>query len=109
VIPSLTLPDEDDRHVLAAAICGRADAIITSNIGDFPHSYLQKFGIEAWDPDQFVVHLLCLDDAKVIDAIRTLRQRLKNPVVSAGDYLASLESIGLSVSASRLRQFISLI
>ncbi len=33
LIPSLSLPDQDDRHVLAAAIVGRCDAIITQNCG----------------------------------------------------------------------------
>ena len=40
LIPSLSLPDENDRHVLAAAIKANADAIITFNLDDFPESYL---------------------------------------------------------------------
>lgn len=34
LIPGLQLPDADDRHVLAAAIRGRADVIVTMNLRD---------------------------------------------------------------------------
>ena len=38
LIPTLILPDINDRHVLAAAIHGRADFIVTFNLKDFPTS-----------------------------------------------------------------------
>ncbi|SHH08154.1 PIN domain-containing protein [Flavobacterium micromati] len=36
LIGNLTLPDENDRHVLAAAIKSNADVIVTNNLKDFP-------------------------------------------------------------------------
>lgn len=39
-ISSLSLPDPDDRHILAAAIEIGADAIVTFNLDDFPASRL---------------------------------------------------------------------
>lgn len=46
LVPALTLPDPDDRHVLAAAIVGCCDAIIMQNLKDFPPESLSPFGIE---------------------------------------------------------------
>ena len=47
LIPSLSLPDENDRHVLAALIKGDARMIIAMNLKDFPNEVLQKYEIEA--------------------------------------------------------------
>lgn len=57
-ISKLQLPDPDDRHVLAAAIECNADLIVTKNLDDFPQSYLNQFGVEAIDPDEFVLVFL---------------------------------------------------
>ena len=60
LVPALTLPDPDDRHVLAAAIVGRCDAIITQNLKDFPPQTLAPFGIETQHPDDFFRNQLSL-------------------------------------------------
>jgi hypothetical protein len=53
--PGIRLPDEDDRHVVAAAIRGGADAIITANLADFPATALGPLGLEAVHPDDFLL------------------------------------------------------
>lgn len=50
LITGLTLPDADDRHVLAAAIRCNASVIVTFNEKDFPASALAPYGIEAQHP-----------------------------------------------------------
>lgn len=47
----LWLPDVNDIHVLAAAISGSADAIITLNAKDFPRNILADEGVLRHDPD----------------------------------------------------------
>ena len=59
LIASLSLPDPDDRHVLAAAMRAGAEVIVTYNLSDFPTEALARFDIEAQHPDDF---LLCLLD-----------------------------------------------
>src|SRR5438309_7090933 len=83
LIPALTLPDADDRHVLAAAIRGRADVIVTYNLADFPAETLSHHGIEAQHPDDFVRHLLDLTPGAVCAAVKRQRESLRQPPKSA--------------------------
>ncbi|MCL2455547.1 MAG: PIN domain-containing protein [Micrococcales bacterium] len=53
-IDTLSLPDPDDRHVLAAAIQAEAELIVTKNLRDFPAEALLPLGIEAQHPDMFL-------------------------------------------------------
>lgn len=104
LIPSLTLPDPDDRHVLAAAIACKANQIITSNIKDFPQTVLDIHDIEALHPDDFIANLIDLNPLKAVNAVETARQRLKNPPKNFDEYLDILLNQGLPISVSLLRQ-----
>lgn len=103
LILSLTLPDPDDRHVLAAAIHGGAGSIVTFNLGDFPASVLGQFSIEAIHPDEFVCRLFDESPEAVIHAMGLHRASLKRPPKAAAEYLSTLEQCGLKETASRLR------
>jgi predicted nucleic acid-binding protein len=103
-IPGLQLPDPDDRHVLAAAIRGHADVIVTMNLRDFPSDILGPFGIEVQHPDEFVVHLLDLAPGAVAAAAQNHRQSLKHPPKTVAEYLETLERQGLSHTVSVLRE-----
>lgn len=56
--PSLSLPDLNDRHVLAAAIKGGAAVIVTDNIRDFPLRALAEHGLERRPADLFLRDLV---------------------------------------------------
>jgi hypothetical protein len=51
----LWLPDTNDIHVLAAAVHGNADGIITMNAKDFPRGILAEEGLSRNDPDAFLL------------------------------------------------------
>lgn len=53
----LWLPDPADLHVLAAAIAGSADLILTLNAKDFPRQILAEEGLSRSDPDAFLIGL----------------------------------------------------
>lgn len=50
----LWLPDPADIHVLAAAVAGSADVILTLNVKDFPRHILAEEGLSRADPDAFL-------------------------------------------------------
>ena len=102
LIPTLTLPDPDDRHVLAAAIHGGAGVIVTFNLKDFPASVLGGYHIEAMHPDEFIVRLWDESPESVLDAVRRHRAALKRPPKTAADYLATLGQCRLTETVTRL-------
>ena len=77
IVASLTLPDPDDRHVLAAAIIGHADAIVTNNLKDFPEDEISKYGIEVLHPDDFLVAQYDLDPIRFLSIVKAMRERLR--------------------------------
>jgi hypothetical protein len=57
----LWLPDADDIHVLAAAISGSCDGIMTMNNKDFPRDILSDEGLIRFGPDEFCCRMLAED------------------------------------------------
>jgi hypothetical protein len=109
LIPGLVLPDPDDRHVLAAAIVGGADVIVTCNVKDFPADALAPYGIEAQHPDDFVMSQFDLSAPTVCEAVKQQRANLRNPPYSVDEFLATLARQQLPRTVARLREFAGLI
>ena len=69
----LHLPDDNDLHVLAVAIAGGADAIVTLNVKDFPRGTLQAEGLDRRDPDSLLWELWSHHPEKVEAALEQVR------------------------------------
>lgn len=102
LIDALTLPDPDDRHVVAAAIRSRAQLIITFNLQDFPADALALWDIEAKHPDDFLVDQFHLDAIELHRAVQAVANSWRQPPGTAGDVLVALTAS--SEQASRKRQ-----
>lgn len=106
---SIELPDAGDRHVVAAAIAGHADAIVTFNTKDFPEAALAPFGIDVQHPDEFVVNQLRLQKIPALSAIKQMRARWTNPARPAEELITAFEKRGMPLTADLLREASSLI
>lgn len=103
------MPDADDRHVLAAAICGHADAIVTFDLAHFPAAVLAPFGIEAQHPDEFLLNQIDLNAIAALKSVKAMRARWHKPPVAALELAGTLEKLGLPLTAARLREVADLI
>lgn len=94
LIKTLTLPDPDDRHVLAVAIKSHASFIITDNLKDFPKKHL-PVNIQAISIDNFLLEISQKSPLKVIEAIKHHRHTLKNPPYSVDEYIEARKNENL--------------
>lgn len=97
-----SLPDADDRHVLAAAVHCGAQYIVTSNLRDFPATLLRKHGVEARTPDGFVEMLLNADAETVTSVLERDRRGLHVPAMNIAQYREALARNHLEGIAKRL-------
>lgn len=109
LVGPLELPDPNDRHVLAAAIRGAAQVIVTSNLRDFPSDKLAPHGVEAQHPDEFVLGLIDLAPGAVASIVVQQAAALKNPPRSPAELLETLRGQGLVRSVARLRELLGAI
>jgi len=68
----LWLPDAGDIHVLAAAISGSADGIVTLNAKDFPRGILAEEGLARHDPDALMVRFWEKTPEAIMDVAETV-------------------------------------
>ncbi len=104
LIESLILPDEGDRHVLAAAIHSQSKFLVTLNLKDFPAPILASYGVEAIAPDPFLLLILQDEPEKSLNALAKQRRRFKKPPLTPTEFLASLQP-ALPHFASALEPF----
>lgn len=109
LIDVLELPDPNDRHVLAAAIRCKADAILTFNLRDFPADSLTRWDIEAIHPDVFFENQFDLSKEKFIKAVKEQRSSLRRPPYTVDEFLSALIKSQIPRTAELLRRFESII
>lgn len=104
ITPALSLPDENDRHVLAAAIVGRCNGIITANLKDFPAEKVEPFKIEVIHPDDFIVNIVDLHPSRAVAACKRHRAAMTKSKPSQDEYLERFRTCGLIQAHGRLSQ-----
>lgn len=82
--------DPKDRHVLAAAVRGGADAIVTFNLRDFPDDAVAEHGIKVIHPDYFLLHLLAEHPTTVLGVLEDEVAAFRNPQQTPKQFMASL-------------------
>jgi len=90
-VPRVTLPDPDDRHVVAAGIAAGASIILTWNLRHFPIRELKKFGLRRETPDAFVSGLYDTVPDLVIGSLANARRNLTKTRLSASDFIKILK------------------
>lgn len=104
-IEHVTIPDKDDRHVVAAAIACGAQKILTWNLGDFPNKILKIFGVQAESPDAFIYSLLLDAPQDVVKIFKNLREGFKAPPVSIDGFFERLKKNNFILTARYLERY----
>lgn len=99
LIPKLELPDPNDSHVLAAAIAGRADLIVTNNLRDFPPATLTTHGLEAQSLDDFLLNQLDLSPDTTLLALQRQAAAASRPPLTHAELLSNLDAAGAPLFA----------
>lgn len=97
MLEDVALPDEDDRHVLAAAVAAEATVLCTSNAKDFPAEAVELIGVEVLTPDQLLSRLVTEHQSQMLAAHRTAVTSLKGATDQST--VAALRRAGAAITA----------
>lgn len=103
LVNSIELPDPNDAHVVAAALVGRADVIVTENTKDFPDRALGALGLKAVRLDEFLLDQFDLSPKGACRIITEQAAAMKRPPVEPAQLLDRLSRSGARVFAQRVR------
>ncbi|MCH8487581.1 MAG: PIN domain-containing protein [Candidatus Cyclonatronum sp.] len=102
----LSLPDQGDIHVLAAAIKAKADFIVTFNIKDFPYRELIKHGLKSLHPDEFLTSLIKGSPVTATQAFLNQVEHLNKPPIPATELLDIFRNSNIQNSANLLENLL---
>ena len=107
LIPEMTNHPKD-RHVLAAAVVGRSDVLVTENLPDFPAEAAQPHGIDVYSQDEFLLGQLELYPRQVHDTLRRQASRYRREPRTVDGLLTVLATPGHGCArfAERCRQLL---
>ena len=101
-LSGIFLPDEGDRHVLAAALAAEADILCTANTKDFPAEIVSAFGIEVLSPDELLCALISSFPDKMLIVHQMTVKRL--PGSTNETTVAALRAAGAPLAAEAMRE-----
>jgi hypothetical protein len=101
-LEAITLPDPNDRHVVAAAITAGASGILTWNLRDFPTRELKKHGLVRQNPDVFLTDLYNKAPDLTVASLANARRNLSKTRISALDFIEILKNQNLRQLAIRI-------
>lgn len=79
-----------DAHVLAAAVVGKADLVVTNNLRDFPPVLLRRYELDAQSADTFLVNQWWLDPTTVTQVLSEMADEYARPIAQS---LTALERL----------------
>jgi predicted nucleic acid-binding protein len=98
--------DQKDRHVLAAAVRGHAEVLVTFNRSDFPPRSTESHDITVSHPDDFLLDQLDLHPGITITVLKDQAAGYSSPTMTVEDLLGRLAAAGVPKFASEARRHI---
>ena len=98
--------DPKDRHVLAAAVRGRAEVLVTFNTRDFSAQSTEPHDITVSHPDDFLLDQLDLHPGITIGVLKAQAASYATPTMTVEDLLGRLAAAGVPKFASEARRHI---
>jgi PIN domain len=106
-ISAITLPDVDDRHVVAARIAAGASVIVTWNVRDFPTAELRKHRLQKQTPDVFLTRLYDQVPDLMIETVAKARRNLRRSQTSAEEFIQALQRQRLTRFVAKIEPHIA--